>query len=101
MSEKKEQVKEEIGKGATLLKSDRRIIGAITLIMYNDLECDLRSGSDINGVNFPVNTNMLGSFKAFLEDLCNGIIFSEVIAKYIKVEVEKSKQKEPSKDIIE
>jgi len=58
----------------------------MTLVLYDDLSCDILPKSTIKEVDFPLNTNLLGTFKSFLEEICYGVTFSDVIQKYIEVQ---------------
>ena len=63
----------------------------MTLVIYNDLSCDILPSTVINETEMKVNTNLIGTFKSFLGDVCNGVTFSEVIRKYIEVQTSVSK----------
>ena len=87
-------------KGMTFLEEDEqsarppRVLGAITLTFMDDFTCDILPQTVLqSGAQVPVNPNLFGIFKVFLNDICNGITFSEVIQKYIEVKVSESKEK--------
>ena len=64
-------------------KQNGKIIGAITLVLYDDFGCDMLAKTRIDDYIFDVDANLLHLFKGFLEDVCGGIMFSQVLSKWL------------------
>jgi len=61
------------------------VISALTLVMYNDLGCDIEPVSVLDGKEYSFNPNTLDLFKGFLESMCNKFGMAEVLKEYIEV----------------
>jgi len=67
------------------------IISAITLVMYNDLGCDLEPKAIVDGREFPLNLNTLDLFSGFLNGLCQKLNIASVLNERVEVEVNKDR----------
>jgi len=72
-------------------KGEDVILTAITLIMYNDLGCDLSPISVIDGKKYSLNPNTLNLFKGFLDSLCQKINVADVIEEIVEVKTNREK----------
>lgn len=72
------------------------IISAVTLVMYDDLGCDLEPKTIVDGKEYPLNLNALDLFCGFLNGLCQKLNISSVIHEYVQVEVNKHRNKSSS-----
>ena len=61
------------------------IIGAVTIILKSDFSCDFLEISNIDGIEIPFDTNLLGTFKSFMEEVSTGIVFAEIMRKFVTV----------------
>lgn len=77
-------------KGAILLQEEtqkeptQKPIGAITLVLFDDLLCDVLSETNIDGQIFTPNAIQLSIFRAFLEDTCQKMNISSVLGRYVE-----------------
>ena len=64
-------------------KKDRQVLDAITLMIYDDFDCDILAKTRIDDKVFEVNANLLRTYAGFLEDVCQGINFGQVVSKML------------------
>jgi hypothetical protein len=62
----------------------KEIIHAITLMIYDNFDCDILAKTRIDDKVFEVNANLLRTYSGFLEDVCQGINFSQVVGKMLE-----------------
>lgn len=74
--------------GATLLEDEpkmqeKKVIAAVTLVLYDNLEKDILEKSIINDIEYRPSPDSLSIFNSFLNDVCMSINFSDVLSKYV------------------
>ncbi len=74
--------------GAILLEDEprvqeKKVIAAVTLVLYDNLEKDILEKSIINDIEYRPSPDSLSIFNSFLNDVCMSINFSDVLSKYV------------------